>query len=149
MIKLTQRTLTVAILVLAAGCASTAPTSQPVRSPQAAASQTAAGQTSPSADNRVIIDSALDRVIRVLKVIPSTRSNGLLDIQVIVKNSAASPQWLSYRVEWFDQNGQLLAGPTGGSVPWLLLAGETGSFFATAPAVTAKDFEVAFVAAAR
>jgi len=150
MIKLTQGVFLWTAIVLAAGCASTVQTSQSVQSPQPAApASAAAAQPLPARDTRVIIDSALDRTLRVLNVIASTGRDGLLKIQVDVQNITDSPRWFSYRVEWFDANGALMPMASGGSLPWMLLAGETSSIVATAPAVTAKDFGVAFLAAAR
>jgi hypothetical protein len=142
MIKLMQTALGATVLALVAGCAPTVGSSPPSQYPQPA--------TQPAAsEERVIVDNSLNGMIRVLKVIPSTRANGLLEIQVIVKNITTSPRWLSYRVEWFNEDGKLVLAASGGSVPWLLLAGETASFFATSPGVTAKDFEVALLPAER
>jgi uncharacterized protein YcfL len=151
MIKVMQRAISVAVTVMVAGCASTGPTSQPSPSakPASPAQSRQAAMPAPAQDERVIVDSALDRTIRVLKVISDTRSDGLLEIQVIVKNITDSSRWFSYRVEWFDVDGKLVPLTSDGSLSWMLLAGETSSIFATAPAITAKDFGVAFLAAAQ
>jgi len=119
--------------------------SQPAQSPQPAA----AAQPLAQRDTRVIIDSALDRTLRIVNVISLTGRDGLLKIQVNVKNITDSPRWFSYRIEWFDRNGVLLPMASGDSLPWMLLAGETSSIVATAPAATAKDFGMAFLAAAK
>lgn len=142
MIKLLQRTIPLAVTVMVAGCASTGPASQSSPSPKPAV-------PAPAQDDRIIVDSALDRTIRVLKVIPSTRADGLLEIQVIVRNITSSPRSFDYRVEWFDADGKLVPLTSDGSLSWMLLAGETSSIFATAPAITAKDFGVAFLAPVR
>ncbi|HUD48449.1 MAG TPA: YcfL family protein [Candidatus Baltobacteraceae bacterium] len=150
MMKLIQGVFLWGAIVLAAGCASTAPASQPIQTPQPAApARAAAAQPASASDPRVIIDTALDRTLRVLKVIAATGRNGLLKIQVDVQNITDSPKWFSYRIDWFDQDGALLPMASGDSLPWMLLAGETSSIVATAPAVTAKDFGVAFLASPR
>lgn len=87
--------------------------------------------------------------MRLVNVISSTGRDGLLKIQVNVKNITDSPRWFSYQIEWFDKDGALLPGVSGEVLPWMLLAGETSSIVATAPAVTAKDFGVAFLAVAK
>jgi uncharacterized protein YcfL len=156
MIKLMQRILPGAAIVLAAGCASTGSSPQPVESQQPAPQAPAAApqpspvapQPSSATDSRVIVDSALDRTLRILNVSSSTGPEGLLRIQVILRNISDSPKQFSYRVEWFDEDGKLLPLASADLQPWMLLAGETSSVVATAPAVTAKDFGVAFLAAA-
>jgi uncharacterized protein YcfL len=94
----------------------------------------------------VIIDSALDRTLQLIGVGTMTGADGLLKVQINVKNITDAPKWFSYRIEWFDKDGALLPGASIDDLPWMLLAGETSSIVATAPAVTAKDFEVAFLA---
>jgi uncharacterized protein YcfL len=150
MMKLIQGVFLWAAIVLASGCVSTVQTSEPVQSLQPAVpARVAAPQPFPARDTRVIIDSALDRTLRVLNVIASTGRDGLLKIQVNVQNITDSPRWFSYQIDWFDENGVLLPMASGDSLPWMLLSGETSSIVATAPAATAKDFGVAFLAAAR
>ncbi len=148
--KLIQGVILWGAIAAAAGCASTLPASKPVQSPQPAAPAKAGpAQPVPSRDTRVIIAPALDRTLRVLHVMSSTGGDGLLKIQVDVQNITDSPRWFSYRIEWFDENGALLPVGPDKSPPWMLLAGETSSIVATAPAVTAKDFGVAFLGAAQ
>jgi len=139
--KVAQAVFLWAAIVITAGCGSTVPAPQPVRSSQPAA----APQPLPEKDTRVIVDTTLDRTLRVLGVKSSTGPDGLLKIQVIVRNITDSPRRFSYRIEWFDENGAVLPMALGDSLPWMLMAGETSSFVATAPAVTAKDFGVAFL----
>jgi hypothetical protein len=99
-------------------------------------------------DPRVIVDNALTSKLLVLGVISSTSRDGTLKIQVDVLNTSDSLLRFGYRVEWFDGNGALLPLTPDGSLPWSLLAGEMFSMVATAPAVTARDFGVAFLAQA-
>jgi hypothetical protein len=139
-----------AAVVLAGGCASTVPASQPVRSqPLTEPVRVAAGRPLLARDTRVIIDSALDRTLRVLSVITSTGRDGLLKIQVNIQNITDAPRWFSYRVVWFDEDGALLPMASGDSLAWMLLAGETSPIVATAPAETAKDFGMAFLPEAK
>jgi uncharacterized protein YcfL len=141
-----QTALLAGVVLALAGCASDGASSPAPQNPQPPA-HPAAQPAAP--EERVIVDNSLNGRIRVLKVIPSTRSNGLLEIQVVVKNIVTASQWLSYRVEWYDEDGKLVPSASGGVIPWLLLPGETASFFATAPGASAKDFEVALLAAQR
>ena len=97
----------------------------------------------------MIVDTALDRTLQIIGVGTMTGPDGLLKIQVNVKNLTESPRWFSYRIEWFDKDGALMPEASGDNLPWMLLAGETSSIVATAPAVTAKDFGVAFIAEAK
>lgn len=115
-----------------------APAPNPARAP--------AQKALPGTDPRVIIDTALDRTLQLLGVGTLTGADGLLKVQINVRNITDSPKWFSYKIEWFDKDGVLLPGASGENLPWMLLAGETSSIVATAPAVTAKDFEVAFLA---
>jgi uncharacterized protein YcfL len=149
--KMIQGAPLLAAAMVAAGCASTAPGPQAISSsqPAPAPARTPPMQPAPANDTRIIIDNALDRTLRVANVISSTGRDGLLKIQINVKNITDSPRWFSYRIEWFDKDGVLLRGASGDVLPWMLLAGETSSIVATAPAVTAKDFGVAFFAAAQ
>jgi uncharacterized protein YcfL len=88
----------------------------------------------------------LNDTLRVVKVLSSTGADNLLKIQVDVYNMTAAPKSFDYQLEWFDKDGQLLPLASGGPLSWMLLAHETSSIVATAPAETAKDFGVAFLA---
>jgi hypothetical protein len=148
--KLTQAVFLSAAIGLAAGCASNAPAPKPAPSAQPVEpARPEARQPKPAKDTRVIVDEALDRTLLVLGVKSSTGPDGLLKIQVIVRNISDSPRSFTYRIEWFDVNGALLPMASGDLLPWMLLAGETSSFVATAPTVTAKDFGVAFLPEAK
>ncbi|HEX3717049.1 MAG TPA: DUF1425 domain-containing protein [Verrucomicrobiae bacterium] len=97
-------------------------------------------------DTRIIVDSSLNDTLRVVKVLSSTGADNLLKIQVDVYNMTAAPKSFDYQLEWFDKDGRLLPLASGGPLSWMLLAHETSSIVATAPAETAKDFGVAFLA---
>lgn len=97
-------------------------------------------------DTRIIVDTLLNDTLRVVKVLSSTGADNLLKIQVDVYNMTDAPKSFDYQVEWFDKDGRLLPLASGEPMPWMLLAHETSSIVATAPAETAKDFGVAFFA---
>ncbi|MGA2749250.1 MAG: YcfL family protein [Verrucomicrobiota bacterium] len=133
---------------LAAGCASADKTTAPPPPAIQSAAQPAVQPTAPATpgtDKRVIIDSALDRTLRVLKVSSAFGADGLLRIQLNVQNTTDAPKWFSYRIEWFDKDGGLLPLANGAPLPWMLMPHETSSIVATAPAATAKDFGIAFL----
>jgi uncharacterized protein YcfL len=147
---LVQTVLLWSAISLAAGCASNAPAPRAAPSAQPVEpSRPVAHESDPANDTRVILDKSLDRALRVLGVKSSTGPDGLLKIQVIVRNISDATRSFTYRIEWFDVNGALLPMASDDSLPWMLLAGETSSFVATAPAVTAKDFGVAFLPEAK
>jgi uncharacterized protein YcfL len=160
MMKVIQGLFVTGILALAAGCASSTDASKSAQSvppaqreqsavtapvPKPAPSANAAPPPAVANDKHVLVDSRLDSSIRVLNVISSTGKDGLLKIQVNVQNLLAAPSRLSYKVDWFDRNGEELPMASVGLMPWMLLAHETSSIVAVAPAPTVKDFGVAFV----
>jgi len=160
MIKVIQGLFVTGILALAAGCASSTGASKSAQPEQTAQREQSAAaapvpKSAPAAkgapppavanDKHVLVDSRLDNSIRVLNVISSTGKDGLLKIQVNVQNLLDASVRLSYKVDWFDRNGEELPMASPGLMPWMLLAHETSSIVAAAPAPTAKDFGVAFV----
>jgi len=131
-------------VVVAGGCAGSAgPTAAPT-GPTTPARPVPPLSQSP-ADQRYVLDPALKRVLQVVRVRLTNAPSGYLKIQVNVQNKTQAPQWFSYRIEWFDQDGARL--PLDGKefTPWMLLAGETSLIAATSPAPAAVDFGIEFV----
>ena len=96
-------------------------------------------------DKRVITDGSLGRRIKFLGVNTATGVGGFLKIQIEVLNTSRSRQSFTYRVEWFDENGMIIAQPTRTALPQSLEGKETASITATAPTDRAKDFRIKFL----
>jgi uncharacterized protein YcfL len=73
-------------------------------------------------------------------------SGRFLNIQVNVQNLTDAPQQFSYRIEWFDSDGERLP-VAGGEFPWMLRPREVLPIAATAPTPAAADFGIAFLPA--
>jgi uncharacterized protein YcfL len=132
----------VILLLAAAGCVTRVET---VKLPQPGASQPAA-QPQTVTDKRVVIDPALDKAIRIVGIKSTTGPEGYLKIQLNVQNLTGSPRRFSYRIDWFDRDGQELPMAASALLPWMLLSHETSFLAATAPTPAAKDFRVTFLA---
>lgn len=136
----------------AAGCA-TPPGAEGAAKPgasvhqaQPAGTQPATGQpTQSTSDKRFIIAPELAGIIQVVDVRMSKPSAGLLKFQVNVQNMTATPQRFSYRVEWFDEDGNALPQDSGEFNSWMLRSHEISIIVGTSPARTATDFGIAFV----
>ena len=68
-----------------------------------------------------------------------------LKIEVTVQNISDAPQRFSYRIEWFDKEGERLQLGTDDAIPWMLMPHEVSSIAMTAPTPMAADFGIAFV----
>ena len=97
-------------------------------------------------DKRVVIDPALQRVIRVVRIKSSVSPEGYLKLQLNVHNQTDSLAHFSYQVDWFDEDGRPLPMYGVGELKWNLLAGETSFLALTAPTVDVRDFRVLFLA---
>lgn len=96
-------------------------------------------------DKRIVIDPALQQLIRLVGVRSSEGTGGFLKIQVDVQNLGDSLRQFSYRIDWLDSTGQLLP-QASVSMPWTLLPHETSFLAVTAPTPSARDFRVTFIA---
>lgn len=136
-------------LVWLSGCANSvdapaepgrpAPAAQPVETAAPSPAVAPAANT----DKRVMIAPGLQDVLKVTGVTSAAGTRGFLKIQVNVQNVTGSPKDFSYRIIWFDSDGQPLP-LASTSIRWMLLAHETSVIAATAPTPSAKDFGVAF-----
>jgi uncharacterized protein YcfL len=97
-------------------------------------------------DQRITIDPALEKVIRVIRLKTSISPEGYFKLQLNVHNQTDSSVHFSYRVDWLDENGQPLPMYGVGELKWNLLPGETSFLALTAPTVDVKDFRVTFLA---
>lgn len=96
-------------------------------------------------DDRVIADSSLAKSVRVVGLNSATDQQGFLKVQAELYNTTRKRRLFSYRVEWFDPNGMVIALPTAASIPMSLEARETKFITTTAPTAQAKDFRFRFL----
>lgn len=96
-----------------------------------------------NADKRVVFSPSLQNALKVTDIRSTAGMQGYLKIQVNIQNTTGAPKKFSYRIEWFDSDGQPL--PLASAADqWMLLAHETSVIAATAPTPAAKDFGIAF-----
>jgi uncharacterized protein YcfL len=129
------------LLAAAAGCVTRVETAAP---PHPAAAQPAP-RPQPVTDKRVAIDPVLANVIQVVGIKSTIGTEGYLRIQMNVQNLAGSPKQFSYRINWFDGEGQELPMANSAPLTWMLLSHETSLLAATAPTPAARDFRVFFL----
>jgi len=132
------------LLLAAGGCVTRVERMEPAQpvAPAGLASPTSQHQT--GTDKRVVIDPALDRVIRIVRIKSTMGSEGFLKIQLNVQNLTGALKRFSYRIDWLDGNGVVLPMAGGTSFPWMLLSHETSFLAITAPTPEAKDFRATF-----
>jgi uncharacterized protein YcfL len=130
------------LLLAAAGCVTRV---EPVQPSHPATPQPAA-QPRTVTDKRVVMDPALGHAIHIVGIKSATGPEGYLKIQLNVQNLTDSPRQFSYRIVWFDRDGQELPLAALAPLPWTLLSRETSLLAATAPTPAAKDFRITFLA---
>jgi hypothetical protein len=139
----TRTALIVGWVVWEGGCAAPPNTSVP------AAHTQPPPQRQPASEVRFIISPELLSVLHVVSVSLGNPPGAFLKIQVNVQNMTDALQRFSYRIDWFDKDGERLLLGSDNFVPWVLLPHEVSVIAATAPSPTAADFGIAFVPAAR
>jgi uncharacterized protein YcfL len=132
-----MKLLLILLLVAAGGCVTRVETLEPPHPVEA--------QPQTVTDKRVVIDPALDHVIRIVGIKSTPGSEGFLKIQLNVLNLSNSSERFSYCIDWFDKDGLALSRASSAPMPWMLLSHETSFLAATAPTPTAKDFRVTFI----
>ncbi|PTX98515.1 YcfL family protein [Opitutus sp. ER46] len=96
------------------------------------------------ADSRVTWDNTLDGKLGVGAIIDTTGTKDLRSIQVDVSNLYAYALNFSYKIEWFNRQGELLDSPTGGWKSLHLEAHETSVIKEIALSPAAVDFRIKF-----
>ena len=119
-------------LLLLSGCTSRAPA--PPASPRDAGNLP---------DKRLIVDPALNGILRIRKVQDMASSLGWLQFQVNVENLSSSAQTVVYQVDWLDKDGISL-GLDVEEPPHTLFPTETWPLTMSAPAAVARDFRLTF-----
>jgi uncharacterized protein YcfL len=136
-----MRPFLILLLAVAGGCVTRV---EPVE-PRHAESPRPAPQRQTVVDKRVVIDPALVSAMRVVGLKSTMGTEGFLKIQLDVQNLTDSPKQFSYRIDWFDQNGQPLPLAASTLMPWMLLSRETSFLAAAAPTPAARNFRINFV----
>jgi hypothetical protein len=141
-------------VVLAGGCAASnqpppqrpsAPDTRSNNGVGVGAGERVAPQRPSAADKRYVIAPELLNVLHVVRVLLDNPPETYLKIQVTVQNMTDAPQSFSYRIDWFDKEGERLQLGPENAVPWMLLPREVSSVAVTAPVPTAVDFGIAFI----
>lgn len=96
-------------------------------------------------DKRVLTDASLARGASIVGVNETTTPDGFLKVQIELLNRTRSHKSVSYRFEWFDQNGMLLNTPTSTFIPKQLEGQESLFITAVAPTPSARDFRVKLI----
>lgn len=97
----------------------------------------------PVADKRVITDSGLNRIARVVAIRQGTASGNLrLDVDVL--NTSSNQQRFNYLFEWFDETGMQVYTPMSKWEGKIIEGGETITLVGIAPTPKAKDFRLKF-----
>jgi len=96
-------------------------------------------------DKRVVIDPALKGVIRLVGVTAKPSDSGFLKIQVNVQSLSDSSRVISYRISWFDKNGNELPLADSPLTTWMFLPHETSFLAVSSPTPAARDFRVELV----
>jgi uncharacterized protein YcfL len=100
------------------------------------------GQRQEVADSRVITDPTLAARACVVGVNAATAANGIMRLQVEVKNLTRRAQTFFYNIEWFDLNGMLVSTAGGGWTERQIMSKEILTIQATAPSIACKDFRM-------
>ena len=93
-------------------------------------------------DKRVITDTGLHNRAQVVGINTATGPGGFLKIQVEIQNTTSRHHTFTYRIEWFDENGMLIATPAAAAISRSIEGGEILAITATAPTDSAKDFRI-------
>jgi uncharacterized protein YcfL len=104
--------------------------------------QTPEGRRQMVADNRVITDPTLDRIVSVVGMNQAIVSTGFLKIQVELLNRTSSIQNFAYLVEWFDANGMIVSAPNSTWMNRQILPQQTVDITAIAPNESVRDFRI-------
>lgn len=126
----------VAGLALVSGCATNVNTVERAQS-----------QATPNyvADKRVITDSTLGGLIRIVSVNESTVSGNLKKVQVVLENAKDNTRRVSYKFEWTDQDGMATNGIVQSWQPLVLAGRETVTVSSVAISPKAVDFKLKLV----
>jgi uncharacterized protein YcfL len=142
-----MRAFLILLLAVAGGCVTRVERYEPPQpAPPSARPIDSTDKNQTVTDKRVVIDSSLKRVIKIVRMTTKMSPEGYLKIQLNVQNETGAPQHFRYRIDWYDQDGKGL--PLSDTLPmdWMLLSHETSFLAATSPTPAARDFRVIFAA---
>lgn len=128
----------VAGLALVSGCATNVNTVERAQS-----------QATPNyvADKRVITDSTLGGLIRIVSVNESTVSGNLKKVQVVLENAKDNTRRVNYKFEWTDQDGMATNGIVQSWQPLVFAGRESLTVSSVAISPKAVDFKLKLVEA--
>lgn len=103
------------------------------------------GQRDLVAEKRVITDASLNRKVKIVTVNQSVGAGGLLAVQIELANTTRSLQSFSYKFEWFDDQGMMVAGAASVFIPKQVEGKESIFVSGTAPNERARDFRLKLI----
>jgi uncharacterized protein YcfL len=125
-----------AVVLAAAGCHT------PVNSVENAQKT---GQRYMIPDQRVIMDTSLNRSVNVVGVNTAMTSGNVLKVQVELLNHTKSLRRFAYTFEWFDANGMQLNNVLSATVADQIEGGESKFISAVAPNPACMDFRLKLI----
>ncbi len=102
------------------------------------------GERHPIKDKRVTNDSSLDGIIEFVGLIEGDQ-DGYRKVQLDIRSVKSKDYNVSYKIDWYDQNGFLFKNPSDGWQPLHIYGGEIKSLLFLAPSPRCKDFRISFI----
>jgi uncharacterized protein YcfL len=126
-----------AVILAVAGCSHT-----PVNSVENAQKT---GQRYMIPDQRVIMDTKLNRSVSVVGVNTAIPAGDVLKVQVELLNRTKSLERFAYTFEWFDIGGMQIKNVLSATIPDQIEGGESKFISAIAPNTNCKDFRLKLI----
>ncbi|HEX5400067.1 MAG TPA: YcfL family protein [Verrucomicrobiae bacterium] len=96
-------------------------------------------------DQRVIMDTSLDRSVNVVGVNTANTPGDVLRVQVELLNRTKSLQRFAYTFEWFDSNGMQMNNVLSATIADQIEGGESKFISGRAPNPACKDFRLKLI----
>lgn len=125
------------VILLSAGCATRSVNTVEAAQPE--------GVPYMVADKRIITDPSLSRAVYVIGVNESFTEAGYKKVQIQIYNRTRSVKAFTYRVEWFDQEGMIIASSLDNRTPVQVEGGQKRNIAILATSPKAVDFRFTFL----
>jgi uncharacterized protein YcfL len=96
-------------------------------------------------DQRVIVDTSLNRSVNVVGVNTAKTPGDVLRVQVELLNHTESLQRFAYTFEWFDANGMQINNVLSATIADQIEGGESKFISSVAPNPTCTDFRLKLI----
>ena len=131
----------VVVALAITGCASKPPPYVP--SVNTVSNANTSAQIKRIVDRRVDTDPYLSQLLCMTEIRESTTNDGYKRIQVFLKNLSGNTFWVTYRFNWYDENGVEVENPD--DELWkrkIIATGDDVSLTSVAPKKNCKDFKL-------